>query len=238
MIVRFHSTRPLVKDHKCTVTFLLSVGLRAAGTGAYRILQALCGSGASRIMACRFRMTRRERQPIAIVEERFPPPQRRGEWPRERPRHLLRRLVWPGPSSRRQHAGLSLTQPSGAILTNPHTICYVNSVVQSLAWTVKHSGHGLDYAYGCLARAFEKLLLPGRLCLLDELSWRPLLRSWPKPRGQQDAAEFLCHLLATSQPGAFRGTWQSRIQHGSGGSCRYQLMDQGGLHAPIILELY
>ena len=161
------------------------------------------------------------------------------EWPGERPRELRRRPDWPGPGFGRRHAGLNLmVQPSSAILTNPHTICYMNSVVQSLAWTVKRSGHGLDYAYGCLARAFEKLLLPGRLCLLDELSWRPLIRSWPKTRGQQDAAEFLCHLLATSQPGAFRGTWQSRIQQGSSDSCRYQVVDQGGLHAPIILELH
>ena len=109
--------------------------------------------------------------------------------------------------------------------------------MQALTWLVKYSGHDLDFAYGFLGRAFGSLALPGRLCLLEELSWRPLSITLHRPDGQQDAAEFLCHILASAQPGAFQGTWQSRIQPGNGDARRYQTVDQGNLFAPLIPEL-
>ena len=42
-------------------------------------------------------------------------------------------------------------------------------------------------------------------------SWRPLLRNWPNLHQQQDACEFLEHLLGAGRPPVLQGRWESRI---------------------------
>ena len=82
VVVKFHSTRPLVADHQSVVTFPLAIGLRdQAANIAYRTLQTFCANGATRLIAIRMKPTKMERQPLAkIVAEKSPPPKPRGEW--------------------------------------------------------------------------------------------------------------------------------------------------------------
>ena len=87
-----------------------------------------------------------------------------------------------------------------------------------------------------LEGAFQKLRLPGSLCSLREYKWQALLKSWRRPTGQQDAAEFLGHLLLRSQPGAFHGSWAAKMIVGPSTCRRLDVVDGGPLASPIILD--
>ena len=53
---------------------------------------------------------------------------------------------------------------------------------------------------------------------------------------QQDAAEFLGHLLLQSQPGAFHGYWAAKLIVGPASCRRLDVVDRGHLTSPIILD--
>ena len=80
------------------------------------------------------------------------------------------------------------------------------------------------------------LRLPGSLCILRAYKWQALLKSWRRPTSQQDAAEYLGHLLLRFQPGAFHGSWAAKMIVGPSICRRLDVVDGGPLASPIILD--
>ena len=80
------------------------------------------------------------------------------------------------------------------------------------------------------------LRLPGTLCIIREYKWQALLRSWQRLAGQQDAAEFLGHLLLRSQPGAFHGYWAAKLIVEPSTCRRLDVVARVHLASPIVLD--
>ena len=64
-------------------------------------------------------------------------------------------------------------------------------------------------------------------------SWRPLLRNWPNLHQQQDACEFLEHLLGVGRPPVLQGRWESRIVSDADGT---ETREQHHTHKSITLN--
>ena len=92
------------------------------------------------------------------------------------------------------------------------------------------------FSHGNLEGAFHMLRLPGTLRIVREYKWQALLRSWQRLTGQQDAAEFLGHLLLQSQPGAPHGYWAAKLIVGPSNCRRLDVVDRGHLASPIVLD--
>ena len=96
-------------------------------------------------------------------------------------------------------------------------------------------GHHLDAraAFGRLARATQCLQGEGPLSLLSFLPWLRMLAGWEQLHRQHDAAEFMTFVIGKSEPEAFRGGWQSRLQEDGSDL----VVDSGTCFAPISIEV-
>ncbi|CAE7334464.1 unnamed protein product, partial [Symbiodinium microadriaticum] len=67
-LLRFHSSRKLVENHKTAVTFFLGIGLRdPLSLVCYRAILQLCFSASTQLIKMRIRPTKMERQPLVKV---------------------------------------------------------------------------------------------------------------------------------------------------------------------------
>ena len=117
-----------------------------------------------------------------------------------------------------------------ARLKNPHAVCYLNACAQAFCWV----GNLLAAPRPCLgsAQAALKLLRKsGTPYLPSCLAWGPILRGWRGLCQQNDAAEFMTHLLRVAQPEAYQGQWQARVSN------PVAVVDTGPLAAPILLDV-
>ncbi|CAE7273507.1 unnamed protein product, partial [Symbiodinium necroappetens] len=81
VLLRFHSSRKLVEQHKSAVTFFLGIGMRDPQARiCYRALQQLCFSSSTQLIKMRLKPVKMERQPLVkILQEKFPAPPARSE---------------------------------------------------------------------------------------------------------------------------------------------------------------
>ena len=84
---------------------------------------------------------------------------------------------------------------------------------------------------GAARAAMKPVLEAGRPYLPECLAWRAHLRDWDRLTQQQDACQFMTHLLASARPSAYSGCWQARL------TLRFQVVDGGSRDAPIRLDL-
>ncbi|CAE7658778.1 unnamed protein product [Symbiodinium necroappetens] len=81
VLIRFHSSRKLVEQHKTAVTFFLRIGMRdPQALICYRALQQLSYNASTQLVKMRLKPVRMERQPLVkVLQERFPAPPTRTE---------------------------------------------------------------------------------------------------------------------------------------------------------------
>ncbi|CAE7789834.1 ZBED1, partial [Symbiodinium microadriaticum] len=81
VLLRFHSSRKLVEQHKSAVTFFLGIGMRdPQALICYRALQQLCFNSSTQLIKMRLKPVKMERQPLVkILQEKFPAPPARSE---------------------------------------------------------------------------------------------------------------------------------------------------------------
>ena len=124
-------------------------------------------------------------------------------------------------------------------LGNPHQLCYANSAVHAFLWMgyifMHRAGFDSTMTFGQLASQCLLLLRLEATSLLQLLPWRSLLQRWkPILDRQQDAAEFLAHVLNLAKPPAYDGQWQSRYMIG-----RLSFVaDRGHCFQPLALEIH
>ena len=80
-LLRFHSSRKLVEQHKTAVTFFLGIGLRdPQSLIVYRALQQLSFNASTQLIKMRLKPVKMERQPLVkVLQEKFPAPPARSE---------------------------------------------------------------------------------------------------------------------------------------------------------------
>ena len=120
-------------------------------------------------------------------------------------------------------------QTPQAKLQNPHSLCYINSVAQSLAWQGRMSSAPL-LCYGQAHIALQMVLRPGTPTLHRSLPWLPYVQTWRQVAQQHDASEYLQHFLSIAQPPAYNGHWEARMSN------PHQVTDGGALQSPLLLE--
>ena len=116
-----------------------------------------------------------------------------------------------------------------AKLQNPHSLCYMNSIAQSLAWQGRLSSDPL-LCYGQANFALQMVLRPGTPTLHRSLPWLPYVQTWQRVAQQHDASEYLQHFLSIAQPPAYSGRWEARMSN------PHQVTDGGELQSPLLLE--
>ena len=122
---------------------------------------------------------------------------------------------------------LQLVLPAGK-LRNPHSVCYINSMAQALAWLCRLTD-APDLCWGRARPALKMVQTSGRPYLPSCLAWLPILRGWRDVSRQQDVCEFLRHTLQFAAPLALKGSWQARLTN------PHVITDQGPLTSPIVL---
>ena len=122
-----------------------------------------------------------------------------------------------------------LPQVPQATLQNPHSLCYMNSVAQSIAWQGQLSSAPL-LCYGQASFALQMVLRPGRPTLHRSLPWLPYVQTWSHVAQQHDASEYFQHVLRIAQPPAYDGAWEARYSN------PHQVTDGGTLRSPLLLE--
>ena len=95
---------------------------------------------------------------------------------------------------------------------------------------------GTTDALGRLEPAMQGLQRQGTHHLLRSLPWRCALQGWSNIHSQQDAAEFISHLLGYSQPAAYSGSWEARTTY-EDPNRHASIVDTGQLLSPLILEI-
>ena len=96
-------------------------------------------------------------------------------------------------------------------LINPHNVCYVNTVVLSIAWTFSLINHVWVRLMGYAAPAVTALLQStGPFSIASNFLWRSLLHAWRDIARQQDAAEFMQHLIHAGGLVPMKGRWEAR----------------------------
>ena len=120
-----------------------------------------------------------------------------------------------------QPIGGALAEAIGAqlkamVLRNPGNLCYINTVIRSLAWTSWMLTHDMSL-WGALGQLLSALV--GRAAssrngvqVLGSTEFSPLLRHWSRPSMQHDALEFLLYLLRQANVADTLGEWQARRQ--------------------------
>ena len=137
----------------------------------------------------------------------------------------------------RASAPVMVLRPTGTVLTNPHNICYANSVFQFMIWMAQTSGLKPDFSYGALCLAFQQIPLHRRVYVPDIPHWSRVLRRWPHLNRQQDYVEFLMFVLREARPSAYTGSWQARMlmpQHGT--NC-VSIVDRGSAFSILALDV-
>ena len=100
---------------------------------------------------------------------------------------------------------------------------------------MNRAGFDSTMTFGQLASQCLLLLRLEATSLLQLLPWRSLLQHWkPILDRQQDAAEFLAHVLNLAKPPAYDGQWQSRYMIGS----LNFVADRGHCFQPLALEIH
>ncbi|OLP77215.1 hypothetical protein AK812_SmicGene42749 [Symbiodinium microadriaticum] len=81
VLIRFHSSRKLVEQHKTAVTVFLGIGMRdPQALICYRALQQLSYNASTQLVKMRLKPVRMERQPLVkVLQEKFPAPPTRTE---------------------------------------------------------------------------------------------------------------------------------------------------------------
>ena len=131
-------------------------------------------------------------------------------------------------------ASLRLGRPAGIRLANRSNLCYMNASCNIMNW-MWHS-EGTTDALGTLEPAMQGLQRQGTHHLLRSLPWRCALQGWSNIHSQQDAAEFISHLLGYSQPAAYSGSWEARTTY-EDPNRHASIVDTGQLLSPLILEI-
>ena len=97
-------------------------------------------------------------------------------------------------------------------LLNSSNTCYINASVRAWLFAVSHPQVADILKYGTQEQAWRDLYHARRPLHVHALrSWRPLLRNWTHLHQQQDACEFLEHLLGAGRPQVLQGRWESRM---------------------------
>ena len=117
-----------------------------------------------------------------------------------------------------------------ARLKNPHNVCYLNSCAQAFQWIGALLG-ARELCYGAAEAAMRIVTRAGSPYLPSCLPWIPLISGWRNLARQQDAAEFMHHLLLRSSAVAYHGTWQARLCNPT------QVVDTGELSSPLPMDL-
>ena len=240
VVLRFRATRPLTEKISSEVLpFVLVLSLR--GAQAAQVHQALCllsGCACFAVAGLRVRPDRGQQSQLAKALETSytgvsfsdwkPGTQPWQKWQQQKPKPAgdaldpLRRAV-------RLCMSAPTALPQGR-LNNPHNICYLNAASQAFAWVGRLTVDE-DYCYGSARAAMRPVLDSGRPYLPQCLAWRAHLREWRSIAQQQDACQFMEHLLSSAKPKAYLGTWQARL------TLPFQVVDGGSLEAPILLDL-
>ena len=135
---------------------------------------------------------------------------------------------------RGQANGGQVARPANLVLSNPHNVCYINSVVTGLHWVSQHCQP--REVFGSYTVAFQALATGTRRspCYVPGLlPWLPLLRGWQRSATQHDACEFMTHLLSRISPSCFAGQWQSRLNDGD----LVEIRGSGNFLTPLPMDL-
>ena len=100
------------------------------------------------------------------------------------------------------------------ILRNPGNLCYMNTVIRSLAWAswMQSRDMSLWGDLGPLLHTFMYRAVQSRsgIQVLGSMEFSPLLRQWSRPSMQHDALEFLLYVLRQANAADTLGEWQAR----------------------------
>ena len=119
-------------------------------------------------------------------------------------------------------------------LLNSSNTCYINASVRAWLFAVSHLQVADILKYGTQEQAWRDLYHARRPLHVHALrSWRPLLRNWTNLHQQQDACEFLEHLLGAGRPQVLQGRWESRIVSDIDGT---ETREQHHTHKSITLD--
>ena len=135
---------------------------------------------------------------------------------------------------RRGEASGEVDRPASLILSNPHNVCYINSVVSGLHWVGQHCQ--ASEVFGSFTSAFRAVTNGTKRnpCYIPSLlPWLPLLRGWTRLSSQHDACEFLTHLLSKISPTCFTGSWEARLNDAD----LVEVRGSGTFFAPLPMDL-
>ncbi|CAE7864992.1 obr1 [Symbiodinium microadriaticum] len=142
VLIRFHSSRKLVEQHKTAVTVFLGIGMRdPQALICYRALQQLSYNASTQLVKMRLKPVRMERQPLVkVLQEKFPAPPTRTE--EQRVTFLAKaQQQWRKGKGRGRGGQQETQKPSDQpvlrlALYNPHQLCYANSTLLTFLWLV------------------------------------------------------------------------------------------------------
>ena len=134
----------------------------------------------------------------------------------------------------RGEASREVDRPANLILSNPHNVCYINSVVTGLYWVSQHC-HAAD-VFGSFTSAYRAITIGTKRspCYIPGLlPWLPLLRGWVRLSSQHDVCEFITHLLSKTNPACFTGSWQARLNDAD----LVEVRGSGTFAAPLPMDI-
>ena len=119
-------------------------------------------------------------------------------------------------------------------LLNSSNTCYINASVRAWLFAVSHLQVADILKFGTQEQAWRDLYNARKPLHVHAVrSWRRLLRNWPNLHQQQDACEFLEHLLGAGRPPVLQGRWESRIVSDADGT---ETREQHHTHKSITLN--
>ncbi|CAE7271258.1 unnamed protein product [Symbiodinium sp. KB8] len=182
VLIRFHSSRKLVEQHKTAVTVFLGIGMRdPQALICYRALQQLSYNASTQLVKMRLKPVRMERQPLVkVLQEKFPAPPTRTE--EQRVTFLAKaQQQWRKGKGRGRGGQQETQKPSDQpvlrlALYNPHQLCYANSTLLTFLWM-----------------GMVQMACPGfdSTMLFGELKPQSLLQAWQPALDRQQAPAIL-----------------------------------------------
>ena len=124
-------------------------------------------------------------------------------------------------------------------LRNPTNLCYLNSTLIALAWTLLQAQlHGTLHQALVPALSFLAQVPPGRHTtstqVLNHLPLLTKLQAWSNLHVQHDVAELVTYLLPRLHQQGFQGSWEARCKVAD----ITRVTDSGTTLAPVTLALH
>ena len=117
------------------------------------------------------------------------------------------------------------------VLSNPHNLCYANTVAIAFTW-LGYLFQSYVLAGGACSGCLKVVYGARSLQLTNALPWLAVFAAWPQAHEQHDAAEFSAHFLHLARPRAFSGTWNARLAQGD----TVRVTNTGTLLLPLKLD--